>query len=177
MEEEIRKARNGDKEAFSNLMLLLKDDLYKIGRIRLKNDDDIYDVIQETMIIAFKSIKQLKKPQYFKSWIIRILINQINILYRKKTRHNIISLNELENKEYVSNNTLESSNDILDFNLICKKLQYKDSLIMILYYMEKFTDKEIGEILTMKENTVKTRRTRAKQSIKDILEKGDKIYG
>lgn len=177
MEEEIRKARNGDKEAFSNLMLLLKDDLYKIVRIRLKNDDDIYDVIQETMIIAFKSIKQLKKTQYFKSWIIKILINQINILYRKKARHNIISLNELENNAYVSNTTLESSNDILDFNLICKKLQYKDSLIMMLYYMEKFTDKEIGEILTMKENTVKTRRTRAKQSIKDILEKGDKIYG
>ena len=35
-------------------------------------------------------------------------------------------------------------------------------IIIILYYMEKFTDKEIGEILNLKENTKTTKRTRAK---------------
>ena len=43
--------------------------------------------------------------------------------------------------------------------------------------MERFTDKEIGEILKLKENTIKTKRTRAIQEIKKMLEKGEKRYG
>lgn len=65
----------------------------------------------------------------------------------------------------------------LDFDFICNNLKYEDRTIIILYYMEKFTDKEIGEILSIKENTVKTKRVRAKQKIKNIMTKGEKMYG
>ena len=44
----------------------------------------------------------------------------------------------------------------------------------MLFYMEKFTDKEIGNILNLKENTVKTKRTRTVQEIKKMIEKGEK---
>ena len=57
MDELVKRAQQGDKEAFTELILLLKADLYKIAKTRIKNDEDIYDAIQETMIIAFKSIK------------------------------------------------------------------------------------------------------------------------
>lgn len=40
MEELIQKAKNGDKEAFTTIMLSLEKDLYKIAKTRLKNDDD-----------------------------------------------------------------------------------------------------------------------------------------
>ena len=46
-----------------------------------------------------------------------------------------------------------------------------------LYYMERFTDKEIGEILNLKERTVTTKRNRAKQKIKTILNWEDKKDG
>lgn len=61
MDELVKRAQQGNKEAFTELILLLKADLYKIAKTRIKNDEDIYDAIQETMIIAFKSIKKLKK--------------------------------------------------------------------------------------------------------------------
>ena len=67
MEELIQKAKNGDKEAFTTIMLSLEKDLYKIAKTRLKNDDDIYDAIQETIIEAFKSIKKLKNTEAFKT--------------------------------------------------------------------------------------------------------------
>lgn len=179
MEELIKKSQNGNKEAFTELMLLFKNDLYKIAKIRLKNDDDVYDVIQETMIVAFKSIKKLKQVQSFKSWIITILISQSNLFYRKKSKENIIFLEEMENNKNIiyPNSNLENIEITLDFDFICKNLKYEEKMIIILYYMEKFTDKEIGEILHLKENTVKTKRTRAKQEIRNILEKGRKIYG
>ncbi len=157
-------------------MLLLKSDLYKIAKARLKNDDDIYDAIQETMIVAFNSIKKLRQTDSFKAWIIKILINKSNSLYKKKSKKKIIPLEEIENYNY-SNNDLSGIEETLDFEFICKNLNYNDRMIMILYYIEKYTDKEISKILNLKENTVKTKRVRAKQKIKNILKLGGKDDG
>lgn len=178
MKELVKKAQNGDEQAFTELILSLKTDLYKIAKTRLKEDDDIYDVIQETMIIAFKSIKKLKQTESFKAWIIKILINQSNTMYSKKKKNNIISFEDSKESQFVSNtNNIANIETLLDFEFICKNLKYEDRIIILLYYMEQFTDKEIGEMLNLKENTVKTKRTRAKQEIQNIIEKGEKNYG
>lgn len=177
MNELVKKAQQGDKEAFTELILLLKIDLYKIAKSRLKKDEDIFDAIQETMIIAFCSIKKLKNVESFKPWIIKILINTSNNLYKKKYKNNIISLEEIENYNSLVSSDFDSIETILDFNFILKNFKYEDRLIIILYYIENFTDKEIGEILRMKENTVKTKRTRIKEKIKAFIEGGENVYG
>ena len=71
----------------------------------------------------------------------------------------------------------ENIDELLDFNFVRKKLKYEDGLIIILYYMEGFNDKEISKILKIKENTVKTKRIRAKQKIRLILDMGGKNDG
>ena len=154
-----------------------KKELYKVAKVRLRNDDDIYDAIQETTIKAFKSVKKLKQNQYFKTWIIKILINESNNIYRRKNKRRIISFEELENDREIEYSNIDNIEITLDFNFICNKLKYEDRIIIILYYMEKFTDKEIGEILNLKENTIKTKRARAKQKIKKILGLGGKYNG
>ena len=50
MEELIIEAKNGNKESFTNLMLDLKVELYKIARIRLSNNEDIEDAIQMNLL-------------------------------------------------------------------------------------------------------------------------------
>lgn len=177
MEELVKEAKNGNKEAFTNLMLLLQKDLYRIAKVRLRNDEDIYDAVQETILIAFESINKLKKNQYFKTWIIRILINQTNNIYRQKNNKKIISYENIERNRIDNSYNIEIVDTILNFNFLCKILQYEERIIITLYYMEKFTDKEIGKILNLKENTVKTKRTRAKEKIKKVLEIGVKRDG
>ena len=177
MDDLVKKAKQGDKEAFTELIILLKSDLYKIAKARIRNDEDVYDVIQETMIIAFNSIKKLKKIESFKPWIIKILINTSNNLYRKSKKENIISFEKIEPYNSLNNSEFDKVETILDFNFILNNFKYEDRMIIILYYVEKFTDKEIGEILKLKENTVKTKRTRIKEKIKDMIKGGREIYG
>ena len=81
MEELIQKAKNGDKEAFTTIMLSLEKDLYKIAKTRLKNDDDIYDAIQETIIEAFKSIKKLKNTSNYTKDSYKYYSQKLNKLY------------------------------------------------------------------------------------------------
>ena len=152
----------------------MKNDLYKIAKARLKKDEDVFDVIQETMITSFKSIKKLKNPLCFKSWLIKILINKSNDMYNKRNKYNIISLEDVKdykNSDYID---IDMVDTILDFNFLCDHYEYEKRIIIMLFYMEKFTDKEIGTILNLNENTVKSKRTRVIQEIKKMIERGEK---
>ena len=87
MDELILMAQAGDEDAFTKMILYIKDDLYKIAKTRIANETDIEDAIQETMIETYKSIKRLKDPNKFKKWVIKILINKCNRLYRRKYKN------------------------------------------------------------------------------------------
>ncbi len=100
MEELIKKARDGDKEAFTKLIYDIRLDLYKIARTRLSCMDDIEDAVQETILQAFASIQKLRHPKYFKNWIIKILINMCNKIYHKRKKYNI-SFENLEMESYI----------------------------------------------------------------------------
>ena len=89
MEELVKRAQNGDKETFTELILEIRNDLYKIAKCRLYSEDDIEDAIRETMIKSYKSIKKLNKKQSYKKWIISILINECFNIYKKNKKVNI----------------------------------------------------------------------------------------
>lgn len=178
MIELVIRAKNGDSEAYTELMLGIRNDLYKICKTRINNDDEIEDIVQETMIQTFKQIKKLKEPRKFKAWIIKILINNCNSVYRKKQKLRLVNI---ENNPYgsidnklTSNNIEDVENDI-NFYQLLSSLKYEERIIIILYYSERFTFKEISKILRINENTVKTRLYRAKEKIKEQYRGGVEI--
>ena len=165
----VEKAMNGDKDSFSELINYLKMDLYKIAKVRLKNEDDILDVIQETIISSYKSIKKLNNPDNFKKWIIKILINKCNNIYLEKNNKNI-SLEEFTNI-YEYEDEKDFSN--IEMEDILKYLNDEEKMIITLYYLEDYKSKEIAWLLDMNENTVKTKISRAKNKLKTKLEGGN----
>lgn len=172
MEELIEKAQYGDEEAFTQIILTIKDDLYKIAKSRISNEQDIEDAIQETMIETFKSIKRLNDPKKFKKWIIRILINKCNRIYRRKYKKDI-SIYE-QNIEIATSNNIIDFEDEFNFYNIIKILKYEERIMVILYYLEEYSVKEIKQILKMNENTITTHLYRARQKIKNKY--GGHIY-
>ncbi len=178
MKDLVLEAKNGNKEAFTQLILNIKNDLYKICVTRLNNEHDIDDAIQETMLQAYEKIHQLHDNSKFKAWTIKILINNCNLIYKRKKK--TILLNDennifeyLEKSENLGNiNLIENT---LDFYKLISGLTYKEKIILILYYAEDFSINEISKILNMNENTVKTKIRRAKEKIKSKIEGGVKI--
>ena len=83
MEIHVKKAVLGDAEAFIWLMEENKHMLYKIAKGYLQREEDIADAIQETMLAAFEHIGEVKKASYFRTWLIRILINKCMDILRK----------------------------------------------------------------------------------------------
>ena len=170
MEELIEKAKKGDEEAFTELIISLETDLYRIAKMRLSCEDDINEAVQETIIQAFKSIKKVRHPEYFKTWIIRVLINNCNRVYKTLNRSEEIEKIKEEKNAYQLDE--EQSISKLDFNILIKTLNYKERISLTLYYSENLTTKEISKILKEPESTVRNRISRAKIKLKNLYKGG-----
>lgn len=171
MEKLILRAQLGDEEAFTQIIMMINDELYKIAKSRITNESDIEDAIQETMIEVYKSIKKLNEPNKFKKWVIKVLINKCNRIYRRKYKKDM-SIDEYSLNNIKTNNINEIESN-LNFYDIIKNLNYEERIVTILYYMEEYSVKEIKTILKMKENTIYTHLHRARQKLK-IEYGGDK---
>lgn len=161
----IKRAQKGDEEAFIEIMNLYLPQMYKVAKARLKNEADIGDAIQETILSCFKSIKRLKNTCFFKTWLIKILINKCNdILGDNK----IIYVDDFQgaidsNMEFRADDIIE---DKLDFENALSVLNQEYKLVIVLYYVNGFNTREISEILNEKEGTIKSRLSRARQQLK-----------
>ena len=80
----ITEAKNGDKEAFVRLIRMNKQSLYKTAWIYLRDEQDIADALQNTILSCYENIQRLREPKYFKTWLTRILINCCYDLMRQQ---------------------------------------------------------------------------------------------
>ena len=104
MEELVKQAKMGNDEAFTQLIIQMQCEMFRIAQTRLKNIDDANDAIQQTNLYAYKNLRQLKEDKYFKTWIIKILINECNKVYKVKKYNQ-------ENSYEIIRNTLVSPDE------------------------------------------------------------------
>ena len=85
----ILRARNGDADAFVELMERNKQSMYKTAKAWLSQEEDVADAISETILDCFEHLDTLREPRYFKTWLVRILINNCSNIRRKADRRRI----------------------------------------------------------------------------------------
>ena len=79
---DIRRAVRGHVEAYGRVIEQHKDYLYRTAFLYSGNEDAAMEIVQETVLKGFRSIKQLREPELFRTWITRILINVSKDYYR-----------------------------------------------------------------------------------------------
>lgn len=159
MQELVEKAVRGDADAFLELMEMNSLSMYKTARGILKNDNDVSDAIQDTILTSFEKIHKLKNPQYFKTWLIRILINECNQILRHYKKVNTI-------EQVPETPRQDKSLAEFEFKEMLEQVDEKYRVILVLYYEQGFKISEIAELLELNENTVKTRLARAREQIR-----------
>ena len=131
--------------------------------MRLYNEDDIYDAIQETGYKFYVNINKIRDTDKIKTWLIRVLINECNKIYRSKKKH--MRLQEKIMQESLNDTDFNQETN-LNFEMLINGLKKEDRIILTLYYGNNLTTKEISKILKKNENTIRTRIKRAKEFIK-----------
>ena len=157
----IKRAQKHDTDAFIQLIEEYKTALYKVAKTYLKNEEDVADVLQDTILSAYEHIGELKTVSYFKTWLTRILINHCTDVVRQQKR--VVSMEQAEEQ---TGTFLESD---YEFYELIRELPEKDRTIFLLYYGECFNAREIAELLGWNENTVKSRLQRGRKKLKQVL--------
>lgn len=155
----VKKAQQGDADAFIELMEQQKMTLQRVAYGYFREEEDVADVMQDTILDAFEHIQSLKKPEYFRTWLVRILMNNCNRLYNQNKKNHKISELSRESAAVCGTGDVE-------FHEMLRSLPEESRLIFQLYYGEQFTTKEIGQMLRMKESTVKSRLHRGKEKLR-----------
>jgi len=162
---DLELAKNGDNQAFARLIEQVKVKLYKTGMAILKNDDDTCDAIQETLESAYKNLKSLNEAKYFSTWIIRIMVNKCYDIIRKNKKVAYIN----EKMQVEDNGYYEMYCNESELEIVLNKIDNDLRTVVVLYYYDDLSVAQVSEILNIPEGTVKSRLSRARDKIYEIL--------
>lgn len=143
------KAYKVDDEVLQRLIEVDKQRLYRIAYIYVKNEDDALEIVQEAVYKAFLNIKKLKQPEFFNTWITRIIVNA-SLDYIKK-RNRLIYI--VEEKDLEKNATEDM--EYIDLYKAVDSLDGLYKTVIILKYFEDLKIKDIAKILDITESNVK----------------------
>lgn len=161
----LKKIKKQDLNAVLDWFETRQSKFYKIGWAHLKNHHDIEDVFHNTVIIVYEKIGQLKEDKYFETWVTTIFINECRSVYRKKKRESENNPPELVNDQQAGT-TLEVL-EVLD------QLEEIHKEVVILKYIQGFSQKEIAQMLELPLGTVKSRLYRGLRTLRKIIEGGE----
>ena len=165
----VKRATKGDRQAFEKLMDIYFDRLCREAYIRCKYEEDVKEIVQETIYKAYRNIRSLKEPQYFKTWLSRILINVANDYLRNK---GMVDL-ELDETSYVNEVVIEDKIEIkIDLYNAIDELEDKYKDAVILRYIDDLKIEDISKLLDRPVNTIKTHLRKALKDMKKMLKEG-----
>lgn len=184
----LEKARNGDVEAFERLIEGYQKRVYNIALRMIGNPEDANDLAQEVFIRIFKSIGSFKEQSAFSTWIYRITTNVCLDELRRRKNRNVISLDEevqvddggmqrqIASDKPQPDQLLEQAEMKRMVLAAINTLKDEHKTAIILRDIQGFSYEEIANIVKCPEGTVKSRINRARQALKEILEKKAELF-
>lgn len=160
----INKAQDGCNESFEKLINRYKEYMYKMAFLYVKNEHDALDIYQETVYKAYINISTLRNPNFFKTWITRILINNVNIKHRHCNK-----FQDEQVEDYIGEISYSNIEEHIDLYDAVDSLDEKYKTPIILQYFQDLTTSQIADVMECNENTVKSYIRRAKKKLYDIL--------
>ncbi|MEO6962433.1 MAG: sigma-70 family RNA polymerase sigma factor [Puia sp.] len=173
----ISRVLHGEQAAFSLVVERYQNYVFSLVLRLIENREDAEEVAQDAFVKTYRSLADFRGESKFSTWLFIITRTTCISFLRKKKLHTV-SLNDdstglqVENKESgFRANIVEqkSRHDVL--NEAIRMLGADDSQVLTLFYKGEQTLEEIGKIMEMDPNTVKVKLHRARQRLKDKMEK------
>lgn len=154
-------AKKGDADAFSKLYEMVYRDLYRFALCTMKHPQDAEDAVSEAVVKAYGNIRKLRKTEAFRSWIFQILVNVCKKKWSSREYEDQPILEEMsEEKDYALAQDVRNAFSILS---------EEERMIVSLSVFGGYKSAEIGEMLHLNANTVRSKQSRALEKMSLIL--------
>lgn len=136
--------------------------MYRLALAMLHNRQDAEDAVSEAVLRAYEKIHTLREADSFKPWIMQITANEARKIYGKNKR-----VTPMEDMEAYMPVFRDENHELWDMVM---QLEPAHREVVMLYFYERFSIKEIGRIIHVPEGTVKSRLSRAKAKLREMME-------
>lgn len=155
-----------DAHAFAQMYEKVYIDLYRFALCLMKNKQDAEDAVGEAVLKAYENIGTLKNEKAFKSWIFTITANTCKGRLKEAVKRRNESIDESLVNVPAEEIDYGMSVDVRRAFLV---LTEEERTIIGLSVFGGYNSKEVGKVLGLKANTVRSKKTRALEKMEEVL--------
>lgn len=181
----VDRCRQGDREAFTGLMLRYEKQIYNFTYRMLGNAEEAQDLTQDVFIAVFRGIKSFRAEAKFSTWLYRIALNQTRNRIKYLSRRNFFNRKtrpeepgrtlSADNPEVLADPAPSPEHWAMTKDLAAQVQQCLDQMppqsrqLLVLRDVQGFSYEELGEMLSLNQGTVKSRLHRARNTLQKHL--------
>ena len=179
----VLRAKNGDQEAFAQLVQATQRQVYHLALRMLGTPEDAEEAAQEAFLAAWKGLASFKMESSFSTWLYRLTSNLcIDVIRREKRRRDIVSVHSLDDDDQEAGGAIQVADLRFDPENAALRRELRDTLrqgldslseehrrILTLRELGGLSYEEIGRQLRLEAGTVKSRIARARLQLRKFL--------
>ncbi len=151
-------------QKFTELYSIVYEELYRFAFCMMRQSHDAEDAVSEAVILAYENIQNLRKEEAFRSWIFQITANVCKRKLKDKSR---LEVELTENQRlYEEDRELQ-----LDIHNALFELNEEERCIVAMSALGGYNSVEIGTMMNLNSNTVRSKRKRAIEKLGAIMKK------
>lgn len=154
----VRRAQMGSAAAFEQLVVARGPQLYRYLTVRLRNESDAGDAMQETLAAAWQSLPALRQPARFWPWLVAIAAHKASDVTR--SRRPGCELGEVGSAP---------DPNVVEVREALDGLSPRFREILLLRYGLELSEREVADVLGIRVGTVKSRTARARRAFEELL--------
>jgi RNA polymerase sigma-70 factor (ECF subfamily) len=173
----VLRSQRGERQAREELVRRWEEKLYYYLRRLADNEQDAWDLLQQTWLGVLKGFGSLQDPRKFAPWLYRIARNTAMSRLRKQYAESRIISEGSEEVEGSEEGLVFRFEQAQAVHAALAQLPLAQREILTLFFLEDFTIQEIVEITNLPKGTIKSRLHYAKRALKSILTSGGVVDG
>jgi RNA polymerase sigma-70 factor (ECF subfamily) len=169
----IESVLKGNDSDYTLIIERYKDRAFSLLSNMLKNNMDAEEALQDSFVKAFRSLNTFRKESKFSTWLYKIVYNTgltIATNKKRKLQMEMNSIDEVYNLKDEDNEIYATSENAKDYVIkMVDKLPTRNALVLILFYIDSFSLKEVSEVLDISLVNTKVLLHRSRNLLRKML--------
>ena len=170
----VRRAGQGDHDAFSALASEAFPQLLRTARLILRDEEQASDAVQDALLSAWLHVRAIRDPEHFEMWLRRLLVRACYREGRRARRRRVIEIHvpELEARGPEDLQAAAADRDQLERGF--RRLSIEHRAVLVAHHYLGLRDTEAAAVLEIPTGTYKSRLSRAWNALRAALEADDR---
>lgn len=162
----VKKAKQGDRQAFASLYEMIYKDLYRFAVYTMKNEHDAEDAVSQAIVAAFQGISMLKDEESFKNWMFTIVSNECKKIWRVQKKNmekaeRVMPEEAMLSGEPVMEEGILKNPEFLDVRTAFFELTPKERMVLSMTLFGGYKSDEVGKHLSLSAGSIRSLKNRA----------------